>query len=186
MLRFARASDGAVGFDVAHRLPGRGAWVCATRRCLDKAVEPRHGAFARAFDAPCLVTGAPLADAVRAALLDDVLARLGLLRRAGDLVLGRDEVIRQKDSLVWLAFADDLSAGSRHEVLEGLEGRACARLPAMSAVGAAVGGRPVGVVGARAGGATRALTLAVDRWSGVTPPTSTAGHSAPGPDPSPE
>ena len=29
-LRFARSPDGAVGFDVKARLPGRGAWVCAT------------------------------------------------------------------------------------------------------------------------------------------------------------
>jgi predicted RNA-binding protein YlxR (DUF448 family) len=175
MLRFARATDGVVAFDVAARLPGRGAWVCAGARCLDKAVEPKQGGFARAFDAAVVTGGAALAAQVRAVLRADVLSRLGLLRRAGDLVLGRDEVARRQHELSFVALADDLSDGSRREVDEQLGGRATLRLPAMAEVGAAVGGRPVGVVGARAGGAARALEQALGRWSGVvlrTPPAS--------------
>jgi len=96
-----------------------------------------------------------------------LLSRLGLLRRAGALVLGREEVGRRVEGLALLALADDLSAGSRREVAELVGGRACERLPTMAEVGAAVGGRPVGVVGAPAGGATTALARAIARWSGV-------------------
>ncbi len=178
MLRFARASDGVVAFDVAARLPGRGAWVCASARCLDKAVEPKQGGFARAFDAAVVTGGAALAAQVRAVLRADVLSRLGLLRRAGELVLGRDEVARRQAELPFVALADDLSAGSRHEVGEQLSGRTTSRLPTMAEVGAAVGGRPVGVVAARAGGATRALEQAIARWSGVEPPKPTTTPTA--------
>jgi hypothetical protein len=183
MLRFGRGSDGSVGFDRAGALPGRGAWVCASARCLHKACEPGQGGFARAFDA-AVVLAPGLADEVRAALLDDVLGRLGLLRRQGELVLGRDEVARRAPALALFALADDLSTGSRREVLESLGGRACARLPAMADVGAAVGTRPVGVLGAPAGKATRALEAALARWSGVTAapaPTSTPAPEDPPP-----
>ncbi len=178
MLRFARGPDGAVGFDLAGALPGRGAWVCAAARCLDKACDAGHGGFARAFDA-AVVLAADLAAEVRDRLRHDVLARLGLLRRQGDLVLGRDDVARQADGLVFLGLADDLSAGSRREVLESLDGRPCARLPPMAAVGAAVGTRPVGVVGARGGGATDALGRAVARWSGAVPPSTSSPAAGP-------
>jgi predicted RNA-binding protein YlxR (DUF448 family) len=168
MLRFARGPDGTIGFDIAQRLPGRGAWVCAQARCVDKAVEPKAGFFVRAFDAPCLVGGASLAADVRTLLRRDVLSRLGLLRRAGTLVLGRDEVVRRRDELALCGFADDLSAGSRHEVGEQLDGRAMVRFPPMAEVGAAVGTRPVGVVGVcGGGGAARALARALERWSAV-------------------
>jgi hypothetical protein len=177
MLRFARAADGVIAFDVGGRLPGRGAWVCASARCLDKAVEPRQGGFARAFEAAVVVGGAALAARVRAVLREDVLSRLGLLRRAGDLVLGREEVARRQAALPFIALADDLSAGSRHEVSEMLAGRAASRLPTMAEVGAAVGGRPVGVVAAVDGGATRALVRAIERWNGVDPDAKTSSST---------
>jgi hypothetical protein len=169
MLRFARAPDGTLVFDVKGRIPGRGAWVCSVARCLDKALEPRHGGFAHAFEAPCLVDGPALAAHVRSTLRGDVLARLGLLRRAGSLVLGREEVFRRAESLDVVAVADDLSRSSREEVARALGTRATIRLPAMALVGAAVGGRPVGVLGIADRAMAQSMTRAVDRWSGVEP-----------------
>ncbi len=148
LLRFARSRDGEVGFDVRGRLPGRGAWVCATPQCLQAATEPGHGGFARAFDAAVVFAGPDLRREVEEALRADVRERLGLLRRQGDLILGRDDVVRRIAELLGIGLASDLSENSRHELHERAAGVAFVPLPTMAEVSAAVGhDRAVGVVG---------------------------------------
>lgn len=163
LLRFARAPDGAVGFDVGERLPGRGAWVCATTTCLTKATDPKHGGFARAFDAAVVFDGAVLRDDVKALLRAQVLERLGLLRRRGALITGREEVLRRVADLAAIGLASDLSDGSRHELSERATVPLIA-LPTMPEVTAAIGhDKPVGVVGVpRVEGA--GLLAALRRW----------------------
>lgn len=148
LLRFARSVDGAVGFDVRHRLPGRGAWLCATPQCLQKATDPKQGGFARAFDAAVVFDGPGLRAEVEAALFADVRDRLGLMRRQGSLVLGRDDAIRQLAAMAGIGLALDLSDNSRHEVAERAPQAVLVTLPSMADVTSAVGhDRPVGVVG---------------------------------------
>jgi predicted RNA-binding protein YlxR (DUF448 family) len=148
LLRFARSPDGAVGFDVRARLPGRGAWVCATPVCLQAATEPTHGGLARAFDAAVVFDGPGLRREVAEALRGDVRERLGLLRRQGDLILGRDDVVRRLAELGGIGLASDLSENSRHELAERAVGATFVPLPSMAEVSAAVGhDRAVGVVG---------------------------------------
>jgi predicted RNA-binding protein YlxR (DUF448 family) len=53
LIRLA-AVDGRLVLDRAAKLPGRGAWVCRDRACLEGAIERR--AFARALRAPVAVT----------------------------------------------------------------------------------------------------------------------------------
>jgi len=166
LLRFARSPDGAVGFDVNNRLPGRGAWVCATTACLQKATDPKHGGFARSFDAAVTFDGPGLRADVQQMLLAQVTDRLGLMRRQGALLLGRDEVVRRLEELAAVGLATDLSDNSRHEVTERAPGATFVVLPSMEVVGAAVGERPVGVVGIPRRGA-EALQVAIARWLGV-------------------
>ena len=166
LLRFARSPDGAVGFDVNNRLPGRGAWVCATTACLHKATEPKHGGFARAFDAAVTFDGPGLRGDVQHMLLAQVTDRLGLMRRQGSLLLGRDEVVRRLEEMAAVGLATDLSDNSRHEITERAPGATFVVLPSMEIVGAAVGERPVGVVGIPRRGA-EALQAAIARWLGV-------------------
>ncbi len=163
-LRFARAPDGAVGFDVAEKLPGRGAWLCAKASCLDKATDVKHGGFARAFDAAVVFDGKALRDDVRATLRARVVERLGLARRRGALVLGREAALQEQPKLVAIGLAADLSQNSRDELTE----RATVplvTLPTMAELTAAVGhDREVGVVGI-VGDAS--LLSAVTRWQAV-------------------
>ncbi|MDP2340330.1 MAG: YlxR family protein [Deltaproteobacteria bacterium] len=167
LLRFARSVDGAVGFDVAARLPGRGAWVCAQKACLEKASDPKHGGFARAFDAAVVFEPAVLRDQVRALLDADLLARLGLLRRQGQLILGRDDVARRLINLAFVGLSTDLSDNSRHEVKETLKDLEQVAFPAMAVVGEALGVRPVGVVGVLKGHGVEGLKASLARAAGV-------------------
>ena len=175
MLRFARSIDGAVGFDVAARLPGRGAWLCATTACLATVTEPRHSNkqpehWARSFDAAVVFEGPALREQVRVLLNGDVLARLGLLRRQGDLVLGRDDVARRQENLAFVGISVDLSDNSRHEVTETLTSMELVAFPPMAVVGQALGVRPVGVVGVMQSHGVEGLKAALARFLGVAGP----------------
>lgn len=177
LLRFARSPDGAVGFDVRGRLPGRGAWVCSTPQCLQKACDPKHGGFARAFDAAVVFDGPTLRGEVEATLWADVLDRLGLMRRQGSLILGRDDVIRQMAGLSAIGLAGDLSDNTRHEVAERAAGAVLVTLPPMARVSAAVGhDRPVGVIGIPKKGG-EALLAAARRLGPFLPVTPSASST---------
>jgi uncharacterized protein len=89
MIRFVVAPDGAVVPDLARNLPGRGAWVSATREALEKAIKEK--AFARAF------RGKGTASAELAQLTEQLLERaaidaLSLANKAGRIVAGNSKV----------------------------------------------------------------------------------------------
>ena len=92
LLRFVAAPDGHVVPDVAAKLPGRGMWVEASTTAIGKAVEKRL--FARSAKAQ-IVASADLAQRAEKALVARMLGDLGIARRAGHLVLGFDNVLRQ-------------------------------------------------------------------------------------------
>lgn len=89
LVRVAIGPDGALAPDVAAKLPGRGAWVEATRAAVDAAVA--KGLFARAAKRP-VRPPADLADTIEAVLAARCLAQLGLARRAGAIAIGFDQV----------------------------------------------------------------------------------------------
>lgn len=89
-LRFVIGPGDQVFVDFDHKLPGRGAWVEDERTLLEKAVA--KNAFARAFRKPCKVSPT-MPDEIVAAQRARCLSRLGLIRRAGGLSLGHDQVL---------------------------------------------------------------------------------------------
>jgi predicted RNA-binding protein YlxR (DUF448 family)/ribosomal protein L30E len=92
LVRFAFAPDGSVVPDVAAKLPGRGAWVAASKTAIATAVEKKL--FARAAKASVSAT-ADLPARTEQALVARMIGDLGLARRSGALVLGFDNVLRQ-------------------------------------------------------------------------------------------
>lgn len=170
LLRFARAPDGAVGFDVKAVLPGRGAWVCVAGGCLEKAVaskQAKNDVWGRAFDAAVVFDGPALLAQVKGLLLADLLARLGLLRRQGLLITGRDEVVRKKDTLAFVGLATDLSDNSQREMKEALPSTTTLPLPPMEQIADALGTRAVGVVGVVKNGAASGLATSIRRVFGL-------------------
>jgi predicted RNA-binding protein YlxR (DUF448 family) len=94
LIRFAVSPGGEIVPDVLEKLPGRGIWVSADRSALDKAV--RKGLFARAARQPVTIPE-DLAGVVERQLVQRVVERISLARRAGEAVAGFEKV---KD---WLA-----------------------------------------------------------------------------------
>ena len=111
LIRFAVAPDGAVTPDVAAKLPGRGAWVRADRASVQLAAD--KGLFSRAFKRT--TKPAPdLADRTEALLARRCLAGLGLMRRAGALVLGAEQVeaaIRDRPPYIVIEATDGAEGG---------------------------------------------------------------------------
>jgi hypothetical protein len=89
MIRFVLSPEGEVTPDLAAQLPGRGAWVTANRDALELAL--KKGAFARAFKAQVKLPQ-DLAGLIEKLLVSKALSQLGLVRRAGDLILGYEQV----------------------------------------------------------------------------------------------
>ncbi|MBS7540516.1 RNA-binding protein [Ancylobacter lacus] len=94
LLRFVVAPDGSVVPDLAARLPGRGAWLTATRPALAEAI--RRKAFGRAFKGRGRIETGPqgpaLATLVEALMERDALAALALANKAGQVVTGATKV----------------------------------------------------------------------------------------------
>lgn len=95
LVRFAVSPDGEIVPDIAAVLPGRGIWVRAARAAIETAA--KKNLFARAAKAPVKV--APdLALRVEALLVQRMQADLGMARRAGQILLGFDSVLRALQS----------------------------------------------------------------------------------------
>ena len=91
LVRFVVDPQGQVIPDVAAKLPGRGFWVSADRATLERAVAKGH--FSRAAKAPVAVA-VDIVNRVETLLVERMCGDLGLARRAGQLVLGFDNVAR--------------------------------------------------------------------------------------------
>lgn len=118
LVRIVRSPDGAVVVDERGKLPGRGAYLCARRECLEKA--RKSGAIARALKTTvpeaCYEELARRIEACAAhpgagEAAQELCALLGLSRRSGMVLIGSDSVQSQcgRGPLLLLT-AEDCSA----------------------------------------------------------------------------
>jgi predicted RNA-binding protein YlxR (DUF448 family)/ribosomal protein L30E len=91
LLRFVVAPDGSAVPDAEAKLPGRGLWVRAERLMVEQAVS--KGAFSRAAGGR-VTADMELVGRTEAQLVQRMLDHLGLGRRAGELIMGFDQVER--------------------------------------------------------------------------------------------
>jgi uncharacterized protein len=109
LIRFAADPDGNVVPDVAASLPGRGMWVRAERCAIATAVS--KNLFSKSAKAP-VKASTDLPARVETLLITRMLADLGLARRASQLVLGFDNVLRALDEKVPPALLIEASDGA--------------------------------------------------------------------------
>lgn len=116
LVRFALSPDGVVTPDVAAKLPGRGAWVSASRATVAEAA--KKGAFARAFKAQAKVPDG-LAGLTETLLARRCLDLLGMANRAGALAIGATKVeaaIRSKPAHVLIEAEDGAEEGREKQM----------------------------------------------------------------------
>jgi len=89
MVRFVVDPAGFVVPDIANKLPGRGAWVCADGKSLERAVA--RNKFARAFGGKARIPAA-LSNDVEELLARRVVELLSMARKAGIAVAGYEKV----------------------------------------------------------------------------------------------
>jgi len=89
LIRFVAGPDSTVVPDLKRKLPGRGCWVGAERKLVEKAAA--KNLFARALKTPVTVPPG-LADTVESLLVSAALGALGLARKAGAVALGAAKV----------------------------------------------------------------------------------------------
>lgn len=113
LIRFVRAPDGTLLVDYRHKLPGRGAYTCLNRQCLERAVSRRQ--FERALHGPCQpVTVAQLNRALCEAMKQRLAGLIGMARKSSQLLSGGNQVLDALDrprELAVVILADDVSAG---------------------------------------------------------------------------
>jgi predicted RNA-binding protein YlxR (DUF448 family) len=180
LIRFAFAPDGSVVPDVAARLPGRGAWVAASKAAIATAVEKKL--FARAAKAQ-VNAAADLPARTEAALVARMVGDLGIARRAGSLVLGFDNVLRQlegpKPPKALIEAFDGARDGKRklYAAAHRLE-LDCAVIETLTSaeLGLALGRENVIHAAVQPGGLAERLTFDAERLSGFRGTGFRAGH----------
>jgi len=119
LVRFVLDPASTVVPDIGADLPGRGAWVEASRSSIEEAVKKKL--FNRAFKQTVVVEPG-LADRVEAHLRAKVLSLIGLARKSGDLEVGLHNVLKalakSNEGLLFAAY--DGSLRSRNEVKDQL------------------------------------------------------------------
>lgn len=92
-LRFVLAPDGTITPDLEWKLPGRGAYVCQSRRCLLDAVSRRQ--FGRAFKgAAATVDGRELSELLKRIMEQRIGSYLALATKAGTTISGGEAIER--------------------------------------------------------------------------------------------
>ena len=185
LVRFVVGPENEIVPDVAAKLPGRGIWVGATRATLEKAL--RKNLFSKAARMS-VKARADLVDRVEAQLKARMLSDLGLARRAGQLVLGFDNVLRAlsaKHPPVALIEARDGAEDGRRKLLAA--GRARELSPSVidcftvQELSLALGRENVVHGGLLPGRLAERLTLDAARLDGFRSATGTDGKTGPNP-----
>src|SRR6202051_2659203 len=119
MIRYVVPPDGSVVPDIARKLPGRGAWLTASREALKIAIERKL--FARAFRGKG-VAGAELAALVERLLQRAALDAISMANKAGQVVSGFGQVkaALAKGGIEILVHASDAGADGAQK-LDGMK-----------------------------------------------------------------
>jgi hypothetical protein len=176
MIRFVVGPDDRLVPDPDGRLPGRGLWLSAEAESFKRAVA--RNLFAKAARRRVVV------DPEIAARLDRMLAErclqwLGLARRAGQLEMGFEQVIRtaRAGEIDVLVVAKDAAADGREKLARAAPDRRCVTLFGRVEMGGAVGREALVYAGLRSGRLATKLWNDARRLAGLRGLAAPAGAS---------
>jgi predicted RNA-binding protein YlxR (DUF448 family)/ribosomal protein L30E len=92
LIRFVRSPEGEVLVDLKGRLPGRGAYLCNNRSCIEDAL--RRKQFDRAFRRDCRpITADQLSNVIAREILIRLASLLGMARKSAKFYAGSNAVL---------------------------------------------------------------------------------------------
>ena len=117
-LRYVVGPEHQVVVDYRHRLPGRGAYTCISRSCIEKAVTAK--AFDRAFRTK--LTNVKPGELVRAAcfaISQRIEGLVGIARKAGAIISGTSQLQSSfnRQELSYLLVAGDAAENSAEKMI---------------------------------------------------------------------
>jgi predicted RNA-binding protein YlxR (DUF448 family) len=168
LIRFVLAPGNEVLPDLDSKLPGRGAYTCIDRRCLEKAIELRS--FKRSFKCDVTVMStAHLTELISQQLLVKITGLIGLANKAGLITSGGSLVgdalkSRKKPGLVIVA--RDVSGAISDKIIAGAEaGKVkCKVVATKEILGDILGKAPRSAIAVAPGGFVGQLVKAIDRY----------------------
>ena len=114
LLRFVLDPEGILFPDISRKLPGRGAYTCFSRSCLESALKRKQ--FQRSFKGDIkLLPEAELTALIVKCLEEKISSLIALANKAGKAVSGSDKVmdtVRRGEAAI-LILAADVSSDSR-------------------------------------------------------------------------
>jgi predicted RNA-binding protein YlxR (DUF448 family) len=117
VIRIVAGPAGAV-IDYREKLPGRAAYVCPQRDCIQKALSREN--LSRALHVKTAVPDADVfVEQLAASIMEKIRSLLAMAVKAGDLAAGASAVddALQKGRVEMLIFAGDISEGTRKKLL---------------------------------------------------------------------
>jgi len=155
LVRFVLSPANEVLVDYRSRLPGRGAYTCLSRECLDAAVKRRQ--FQRTFKTQDLpVSFEQLKQTLLSSIAQKIINLLGMARKSGVVVSGSNMVLDTltgSGSLAVVILAQDVSEGIGSKVVHTAETRGipCFRVLDKEGLGRMLGKEERSVVALKAG-----------------------------------
>lgn len=168
LIRYVLSPQGELVADIEAKLPGRGAYTCVSKTCLQAALKQRQ--FSRAFKRE-VVTAAPdqMADQVGSVMQRRVLGYIGLANKAGQVISGGSlvsDAIRgvQKPGLILVATDVSEAIGEKIELLAAVNHIVCIRILKKDDFGAILGKAPRSAIAIKSGGFVAQLTYEIERY----------------------
>jgi predicted RNA-binding protein YlxR (DUF448 family) len=119
VVRVVSGPSGAV-IDYREKLPGRAAYICPRRECIEKALSREN--LSRALHTSVSVPAVDVfIHALSSAIREKIRSLLPMAARAAMLAAGVSAVddALQKSRVEMLIFAEDISEGTKHKLLTG-------------------------------------------------------------------
>lgn len=171
LVRYVLSPEGSVLVDYRHRLPGRGAYTCFERRCVEEAVKRRQ--FDRAFRRPVAVAAvSDLWAALGTQVRERILNLLGMARKSANVVSGSSMVLEMLGSVSGVAvvlLASDISAaiGEKIAAKSAVVGIPCYRLLDKERLGQLLGKSERSVVAIKAGLLAESVKAELARYENI-------------------
>lgn len=171
LVRYVLSPEKEILVDYRGKLPGRGAYTCLTKACVEEAVRKRQ--FERAFRGNNKETSAKaLIDALGDQIRQRIENLVGMARKSGNIVSGSNMVISALGSpgeISLVLLSEDISSGMADKIVGKSAAKSipCFRLFQKDALGQLVGKADRSVVALKNGSIADSLSKELLRYKDI-------------------